>query len=874
MSCQLTQLSRRRWQMLLFTGSLLLCLWLGEALPFAALVAQPPPASQLVQQGVNQYQQGDYRSAIASWQQALTAYQQSPPQQVIVLENLARAYQKLGDYTQSLTYWQQVTPLYQQLGELDLLGRSLSEQAQIHLQQGQSRAAIALLCGEAILEDKIACQPTSAISIARQQQDTQGETAALGSLAEAYRLSGNYASAIDTLKQAQAMGEISYQGSLLNSLGNTYLNQAQLWTRRVKSASIRGATNKAKEFQTTATENFQQAQQSYQKSLDFFQAKKDTSGQLQASLNLIQLEQQKPEAKLDNNLIEQALSLLDSLPNSSQKVYAAIALANLPASSLTQCLSSKSLADVESEKLLTQAVTIAQTLQNSRVESFALGALGHFYECNQDYLQALKLTQKALWSADQNLIANDSLYLWEWQMGRIYQAQDNKAEAVAAYDRAYSTLEKIRSNILLANRDLQLDFRDVIEPLYRQLAQLKLDLASIASSNTKVENSQEVVNATEAIQIFDSLKLAELQNYLGKDCPIFAVDNQVDDVTFPSQLQQMGAETAVLISMIMEDRTAIILVLPNGQQKLHWIAINKDELTQEIQSFWRTVQEFYDPSEAFLNPAQNLFDYLIRPFLSDLELAHVKTLVFVQDGILRNIPMSALHDGQQFLIENYAVSIVPSISFIASQKSSSRNLQALALGLTEQATIDGETYPALNNVSKEIDAVKTLLPASKPLLNNQFTRVGLQQELNQNAYSILHIATHAQFGTIPEDTFLVTGNNQKITITNLENDIRRFNRSDRPVELLTLTACQTAIGDDRTTLGLAGITLQAGVRSALASLWFISDVYTEELISLFYSSWKTGITKAQALQETQKIAIEKNYHPARWAPFILIGNWQ
>lgn len=133
--------------------------------------------------------------------------------------------------------------------------------------------------------------------------------------------------------------------------------------------------------------------------------------------------------------------------------------------------------------------------------------MGHFYECRQDYQQALQWTQKALWASDQKLMSPDSLYLWEWQTGRILHGKGKKVEALAAYERAYTILEQIRSDILSADRDLQLDFREIIEPLYRQLAQLKLELAPL-DRNTKQQS------LTQAVEIIDSLKLAELQTIL------------------------------------------------------------------------------------------------------------------------------------------------------------------------------------------------------------------------------------------------------------------------------------------------------------------------------------------------------------------------
>ncbi|MBD0303093.1 MAG: CHAT domain-containing protein, partial [Tolypothrix sp. T3-bin4] len=248
------------------------------------------------------------------------------------------------------------------------------------------------------------------------------------------------------------------------------------------------------------------------------------------------------------------------------------------------------------------------------------------------------------------------------------------------------------------------------------------------------------------------------------------------------------------------------------------------------------------------------------------------------------IPMAALHDGQEFLVQKYAIATTPGLRLTSPKPLDVQGLRTLGLGLSEAATIDGENFKPLENVTDELEQVTQLFPGSKKLLNEQFTRQGLEQELKQAVYPIIHIATHGQFGTIPEDSFLVTGNNEKITITELESDIRSFNGGSEPVELLALTACQTGIGDDRATLGMAGITVQAGVRSALASLWYVDDAFTQELVTKFYdnlqlpfegSATLSQMSKAEALQEAQKALINqnKNIHPAQWAPFILIGNW-
>lgn len=871
----------------LFLSSLTFCFWLNDV---SFVTAQPTNVTQLVQQGVERYRTGDVQGAIVVWKTALNAYQTAndPADQAIVQEKLAIAHQQIGQLGQAINYWKGAIANYRTSGDLVKVGRLLTEQAQTYSRLGQNKVAIALLCGATETNDTCPRSDGSALQIAQKFSDRQGEIAALGSLGEVYRLRGNYDKSIETLeaslKSAESINPATYRASLLNSLGNAHVSKAQLNEQRADSARLRGAETKANQFTKTATADYDRALSYFDRSLELTRAENDRSNQMRTLLNVIQLYARSKDAtNQTQQVLQQALALFERLPNSSNKVYAAIDLALISADhSASQC-SRQKLNDSQSEQLLTQAITIAQTIQDSRAGSFALGNLGHLYECRKSYDKALDLTQQARLAADQKMSAKDSLYLWEWQAGRIFKSQANITEASRAYERAIATLEGeggIRENLLIAQQDLQFNFRDAVSPLYREFAQLKLERAesfSIASQ----EQQKELDSALDAI---DSLKLAELQNYFGDEC-VFAVfsKERVDDLE--------REDTAVFSSIILEDRTAIVVSLPNPDKKfaakrlkkLFWISDSK-KLREEIKTFRLEIQRFYDPTDAYLAPAQRLYNSIIRPFASDLESAQIKTVVFIQDGLLRSIPMAALNDGQEFLVQKYAIATTPGLRLTAPTAPNFQELRTLALGLTQAATVDGEKFAPLENVADELAEVVDRSPGSKKLLNEQFTRQRLERELKQAVYPIVHIATHGQFGTIPEDSFLVMGNNQKLTITDLESDIRRFSKGTEPVELLALTACQTGIGDDRATLGIAGITVQAGVRSALASLWYVDDEFTQELVAKFYDNWRSTqngtakqsqMSKAEALQKAQTALLSQNpqIHPAQWAPFTLIGNW-
>ncbi|PHJ58478.1 hypothetical protein VF14_18920 [Nostoc linckia z18] len=894
------KLAWRRFLGFLFLVSLTFCLWLGyvpltaKQMTIAELVnAQTPDAAQLVNQGIERYSKGEFRGAISRWKTALDIYQKSNNRAnaVIVSENLARAYQQLGESEAALSYWERVINYYRSSGDWQQLGRMLTEQAQAYSSLGQPGKAIQLLCGASAKklesnkksQEKRECLQGSALQIAREQRDTLGEVAALGSLGEAYRLRGDYDEAIEYLEHAKNLKNPAYDFLVLNSLGNAHVSRAQLWNLRAKSAQQRGVP-KANEFQQKATNNYKQALEYFQSSLKEARQQDNKPGEMRSLLNLIQLYYRTQAINLVdpaqiNADIEQALALLGRLPDSINKVYAAIDLANLPAadvevtSSLTQCPQRK-LLNTQIQELLKGAISIAQTLQDSRAESFAMGALGHFYECRQEYKQALELTQKALWVADQKLKAKDSLYLWEWQAGRILQVQGKKLDALPFYQRAYNTLEKIRSDILIADRDLQFDFRDIIEPIYRQLAHFQLELASLVSMDS--ENRNKELNS--ALETINSLKLAELQNYFGNDCILTALNDQKVD-------ELLKEDTAVFSSIILEDGTAILLSLPNQVKRLYWINQNRGDFRDKIEKFRAGLTQGLVSINYDTTLAENLYDLIIRPLEGDLKSHKIKTIVFIQDGFLRNVPMAALYDKNEkrYLIEKYAIAISPSLRLTAPKKLNTQASRALILGVSKEATVDEQKFPALTSVSTEIKSVQKLFPESKQLLNEKFDSKNLEEEIEKTAYPIIHMATHAQFGTIPEDTFLVAGNNSKLTINQLETILRQVSGGSNSIELLALTACQTAAGDDRATLGLAGVALQVGTRSAMASLWSVGDESTADLVTEFYNKLREpGMSKAQALQAAQIKLIEAKKRPEindqydnpyYWAPFIIIGNW-
>ncbi len=947
----------------LFVSSLVLCLCLGQAAfsfntdgvssPVQASFVQPTQTANLTQQGLNQYQRGELQAAIALWQTALSLTPEQPSEtRTNLLRYLARANQQIGQADHAIAYLNQLIADYRQTGNMQQAGRMLTEQAQAYSNLGQHRQAIVLLCGDPAMERT--CTRNSALAIARDQTDTVGEMAALGSLGNAYRLRSEYEESIQalqkTLSLAMQTNNQPYVFSALNSLGNVYVSLAKRDDRRRQYAEQSAADQEAQTFAQNVARYDGKAIESFEASLVAARAQRDPLGELRSLLNLIvplqrqqvaisgqrsavsgQTAEQNVEhvqalsrqaSSTSSDRLQQAQDLLARLPNSREKAYATLRLATFmqlvsgqPATidvdPTTRCLAAEVPLPVET--LLRQAIAIAQQIQDSQSEAFALGRLGHVYECRQAYGQALALTQQAqLTAANQ-----DSRYLWEWQAGRILQAQGKTTDAIAAYDTAVKTLQGIRGDLAIASRDFQFDFRDTVEPVYRELTALYLQQATDSqkqvaqqleskalSKNVSLSATASMIEA--ALETIDRLRLAELQNYFGDDCSLEAT---AKPITLVDQ------KTAVLSSIILGDRVAVILTLPTQTQQfrsqVQWLPADAQTLRATINDLRLRLEKRSDLANTYEAPAQQVYDWLIRPFAQALQTAQIETLVFIQDGILRSIPMATLSDGKQFLVEQYAIASTLSLTLVDPTQLDPQSLRVLSFGLTKPATVEGPTFFApLSFVKAEIDSIQATIPDSKGLLDDAFTPERLQQELMQNAFPIVHLATHGRFGIDSRDTFLVTGKrekqrledgtagveaeqgsgaalpqnaaiaaqtyNKKLTMNALYRMIRNI-RHGNALELLTLTACETAVGSDRDALGIAGISLQAGARSTVASLWQVDDQATAQLITHFYQALRQGMSRAKALQAAQKTWLQQHpderHHPGYWAALILVGNW-
>lgn len=518
-------------------------------------------------------------------------------------------------------------------------------------------------------------------------------------------------------------------------------------------------------------------------------------------------------------------------------------------------------------KLLNTTVQQAKDLKDQRAESYSLGYLGQFYELRKQLSKAQQYTESAL-NLAQLINAPDIAYQWEWQLGRLLSVQGDSETAVAAYTTAVETLQTLRGDLVALNPDIQFDFRDEVEPVYRQLVGLLLQPDRTANDKavTKQVSQKNLKQARNAIE---ALQLAELDNFFRDTC-ITIQPTQIDKL-----VDTANPGTAVFYSIILTDRIEIIVKLAHSQELRHYTTYKpKVEVENILEALRQKLEQRYtfrDREEL----SQEVYNWIIKPAIADLEQSHIKNLVFVMDGSLRNIPMAALYDGKQYLIEKYSVALSPGLQLLA-PKQKQRRFEALVAGLTESRL----GFSSLPNVATELQQIESIVP-SKQLINQAFTDANIKQLVSSVSFPVIHLATHGKFSSEVDDTYILTWND-KIKIKQLreilqtrEQVVGRSNRVPSSIELLVLSACETATGDKRAALGLAGVAVRSGARSTLASLWQVDDKSTSVLMSEFYRqlTQDANLSKAEALRRAQEFVLKDKGHPFYWAPYVLVGNW-
>ncbi|OQW91790.1 MAG: hypothetical protein BWK78_03540, partial [Thiotrichaceae bacterium IS1] len=592
-----------------------------------------------------------------------------------------------------------------------------------------------------------------------------------------------------------------------------------------------------------------------------------------------------------------------------------------------------------------EALEVAKKLEDKTAMAYAYGYLAQLYAEQKRYDDAIQLTRQAIFYAQDSgrfyvnptatawpgqsvayvqsyprsqsefISYPEQLFRWEWQLGKFLHGQEKLSEAVATYDSAVKHLRLTRR------------FCGSISPTFGKEVEKFANewvLLLIQSVNNEQNSEKRKEFLNKLVGSVELFKKSELQNYFQDYCLAESESKDSDQI-----LSLLPDDVAVFYPILLKDggegSVELLLVSSKGIRLLtkhltetvtvKTLTDTVDELRNEIDRIANTkfMRDIFktpdlDNSEKIdkeikkqLNSsldetvkprAQKLYQWLVKPLVEVLKNQEpkVSTLLVVPDGRLRTIPFSMLYDGdnQKFLIEDYALAVIPGLTLTALGGVKFRSKpQGLLSGLSEPIPSLGLPGLQAQEELNDIAAVENLWGSKEPkrLERQLFTISGLETELKANPYSIIHLATHGQFKSNPQDTFLVTydfleNNNKRLTMDVLQTLMSIPASRGKPIELLTLSACQSARGDEKAALGMAGVAIKVGVNSVVGTLWIVQNQTTRELMQYFYENLgETKFkTKAKALQEAQKKLLNENKgkmwdHPYYWAPLLLIGNW-
>lgn len=548
----------------------------------------------------------------------------------------------------------------------------------------------------------------------------------------------------------------------------------------------------------------------------------------------------------------------------------------------------------------------------------ATDALAQLHEDQGQMEDARALTNEALPTLNQVIqrdphAAAELQTALQWRRARLLAAAGDYREALAAYEVLAAHIERIRQDMPINSADGRSTFHVTLEPIYLGFADLMLqNLGTLQPEELQVRLRQ-IRNVVEQI------KQTELQDFMGDRCAVEAVQG--------GGVGHVAAGTAVLYPVIFPTRLEMVLETQQGLTHFS-VPVAADHLRRTAGDLAASLRG----EQADVMPAARLlYKWLIAPLQPSLEAQKVHTLVLVPDGVLRMVPLAILHDGRQFMLERYATPMVTGMSMTNTQTPRKGRIDALVAGvsipgpvlqnmsaaisaaelrraevapasgnaevrrfaqtfergahatrsagtpgaLTALSTEELRERLALPGVEAEVRALHDILD-SEVLLNAGFTVAHFKQEAGSGDYRVLHIASHGMFGGSAETSFIMAYDDL-LSVNSLQELLHGERYQSHPLELLSLSACETAEGNDRAPLGMSGAAIKARAKSVVGTLWPVDDRAAREVMTQFYRGLASGLlSKSEALRQAQLALLQNpvTSDPFYWAPFVLIGNWQ
>ena len=909
-------------------------------------------ADRLFQQGIQQFRISEFEGAFQSWRQALKLYREIKDRlgEGQSIGNLGIAYDSLGNYPKAIDFHEQrlviARELKDQLGE----GKALGNLGSAYRALGNYPKAIDF--------------HEQSLAIAREAKDRHGEGKALGNLGLAYYSLGNYPKAIDFYEQslviAREIKDRLWEGQSFGNLGNAYLSlgnypkaiefqeQRLAITREIKDRRGEGNALGSLGIVYYSLGNYPKALDSYEQHLVIAREIKDRRGE---------------ESALGN--LGNAYDALGNYPKAIQCHEKSLAIAREIKDRSGEGQSLGSLGNAylslgnypKAIEFYDQWLSIAREIKDRSGEGSALGNLGNAYNALGNYPKAIGFQEQYV------VIAREIKdRRGEWialnNLGLALRKQEPEL-AIVVYKQSVNVSEGIRKDNRKLDQSLQSSYTKTVARTYRDLADLliqrgriteaqevlellkvqelnELDpkqranpkrLAELALNPTEQEIQKQhnnliafgekVRNCTENCQPLETQQqqlnntfktyLANLQKTTETTTLVRIDDRNKDFIASASKIVNAQPGTVLIYPLVLPDKTHLLWASQGGILSSVTCPMGETKLNATIAQFQASLTDRTDLN-GVKQHGKTLYDCLIKPLeeKGEWQKNNIKNLVIAADRTINYIPIAALHDGKQFLIEKYATSNILNAGLTDVTDRLPKDPTILGIGIS--APLDN--FSALPNVETELNTI--IRTPTNPLglypgnlsLNQNATPAQLKTNLKQ-PYNILHIATHGQFNpTEPNDSFLLfssgtPGKGDRYTINRIDEQQEAL----RKIHLVILSACQSATGQSATTgieiQGLSAAFVRDRAKSVIASLWNVDDASTALLMQQFYKNLTPGTTKAQALQKAQlqfilgnltakdappraggrpfipnQPAVNSYLHPYYWAPFLLIGNSQ
>ncbi|WP_375492916.1 CHAT domain-containing protein [uncultured Nostoc sp.] len=609
-----------------------------------------------------------------------------------------------------------------------------------------------------------------------------------------------------------------------------------------------------------------------------------------------------------------------------------------------------------------QWLAIAREIKDRQSEGGALGNLGLAYKNLGNYAKAIEYEQQLLAIA-REIKDRQSEAIALSNIARSLEKQQQSELAIVFYKQSVNVRESIRNDIRTLPREQQESYTQTVADTYRRLADLLLSQGRLLEAQQVLELlkiqelrdftrnaraggktsgialariEEEILNKYGTLIVFGQQvyeceqkkcsTLSQLRDQLDVLTQKFQQDTNAFRKTLqdrlakdpallePEQLRSTAAKivttepgTVLIYPLVLKDKIRILLASRAGEKG---VVFRSFETPVNQLQLWKTVNQFRtqlsspEDLREVKTTSKQLYNWLLQPLEKEIKDKNVHHLVFSLDRSTRYIPMAALFDGQQYLIERYSVSTILNAGLTDVKERLPHNKQeirVLAMGVSK--AFPG--FNALSNVPNELATIiqqsgkaqQGIFPGSE-FLNENFTFSSLRDNLTGN--KILHLATHGKFESgRPENSYLLSGSGEPLTV----DKIQTLGNYMSDTHLVVLSACETALGGvDADGLEMSGMSfyfLTNGAKSVIASLWLVNDASTSQLMQQFYQNLSTGqMTKTEALRQAQLAMLKSNSqgsdsnrssvnyklghgeqsisrnlsHPYYWAPFILIGN--